>query len=97
MLGKDVSMNILKKSKDADVNKLKEQVKQLQDEIYHLQMQKDILEKTSEIKKDQGIFLEKLTNQEKTILIDALRPTYKLSQLLKSIDIPKSSYSYQKK
>lgn len=52
-------MNILKKSKDADVNKLKEQVKQLQDEIYHLQMQKDILEKTSEIKKDQGIFLEK--------------------------------------
>ena len=61
-------------------------------------MQKDILEKTGEIiKKDQGIYLEKLTNREKTILIDALRPKYKLSQLLSVINIPKSSYCYHKK
>jgi len=48
-------------------------------------MKKDILEKAGEIiKKTRGIFLEKLTNQEKIILIDidALRPKYKLSQLL---------------
>lgn len=98
LLGKDVSMSIRKKSKDTDVNQLKDQVKQLQDEIYHLQMQKNILEKAGEIiKKDQGIFLEELTNQEKTILIDALRPTYKLFELLKNIDIPKSSYGYHKR
>lgn len=98
LLGKDVSINKMKQPNDTDVNKLKDQVKQLQDEIYHLQMQKDILEKAGEIiKKDQGILLEELTNQEKTILIDVLRPIYKLSQLLTIIDIPKSSYSYHKR
>jgi len=98
LLGRGVSMSRPEKSKDTDVNKLKDQVKQLQDEIYHLQMQKGILEKAGElIKKAQGIFLEEMTNREKTILIDALRPTYKLSELLKSIDMPKSSYGYHKK
>lgn len=41
--------------------------------------------------------MEELTNQEKTILIDALRPKYKLTQLLTFINIPKSSYCYHKK
>ena len=46
----------------------------LQDDIYRLQMQKDILEKAAEIiKKDRGINLKNLTNKEKAILIDALR------------------------
>jgi transposase InsO family protein/transposase-like protein len=98
LLGKGVSINKMKKPSDTDVNNLKDQVKQLQDELSQLQMQKDILEKAGEIiKKDQGIFLEALTNQEKTTLIDALRPKYTLSQLLTSIDIPKSSYCYHKK
>ncbi len=98
LLGKGVPINKMNKSKDTDINKLKDQVKQLQEEVYYLQMQKDILEKAGEIiKKDQGIFLEKLTNKEKTILIDALRPKYRLSQLLSIIDIPKSSYCYHKK
>lgn len=98
LLGKGVPINKMNKSKDTDINKLKDQVKQLQEEVYYLQMQKDILEKTGEIiKKEQGIFLEKLTNREKTILIDALRPKYKLSQLLSFINIPKSSYCYHKK
>ena len=88
----------MKQPNDTDVNKLKDQVKQLQDELSYLQMQKDILEKAGEIiKKDQGIFLEALTNQEKTRLIDALRPKYTLSQLLTLINIPKSSYCYHKK
>src|SRR5690625_2682903 len=88
----------MNKSKETDINKLKEQVKQLQEEVYYLQIKKDILEKAGKIiKKDQGIFLEKLTHKEKTILIDALRPKYRLSQLLSIIDIPKSSYCYHKK
>ncbi|TRM11458.1 IS3 family transposase [Lentibacillus cibarius] len=98
LLGKDVSSNKVKKSHDTDVNQLQDQVKQLREEIYYLQMQKEILEKAGEmIKKDHGIILEKLTNQEKTRLIDAFRPKYKLSQLLAFIDIPKSSYCYHKK
>lgn len=98
LLGKGVPINKMNKAMDTDINKLKDQVKQLQEEVYYLQMQKDILEKAGEIiKKDQGIFLEKLTNKEKTILIDALRPKYRLTQLLSIIDIPKSSYCYHKK
>lgn len=98
LLGKGVSINKMEKSNETNVNKLKGQVKQLQDEIYQLQMQKDILEKAGEfIKKNQGVFLERFTNQEKTILIDALRPKYKLSLLLTFIDMPKSSYCYHKK
>lgn len=41
--------------------------------------------------------METLTNKEKAILIDALRPKYKLSQLLSVVNIPKSSYCYHKK
>lgn len=97
LLGKGVPTNNMNKSNDADIKNLKDQVKQLQEEVYYLRMQKDILEKAGEIiKKDQGIYLEKLTNREKTILIDALRPKYKLSQLLSVINIPKSSYCYHK-
>src|SRR5690554_1548787 len=98
LLGKGVPINKMSESTNTDINKLKDQVKQLQEEVYYLQMQKDILEKAGEIiKKDQGIFLEKLTNREKTILIDAIRPKYKLSQLLIIVDNPKSSYCYHKK
>src|SRR5699024_953969 len=58
-------------------------------------MEKDILEKAGAlIKKDQGINLAALTHQEKTILIDALRPKFKLTELLTFIHIPKSSYCY---
>ena len=38
----------MKKPSDTDVNKLKDQVKQLQDELSQLQMQKDIQEKAGE-------------------------------------------------
>lgn len=98
LLGKGVAIDKMKKITETDVNKLKQHVKQLQDEIYYLQMEKDILEKARElIKKEQGINLSKLTNQEKTILIDALRPKFKLTELLTFINIPKSSYCYHKK
>ena len=68
----------------------------MQDDIYRLQMQKDILEKAAEIiKKDRGINLKNLTNKEKAILIDALRKKYRLKNLLKELEISKSSYCYQ--
>lgn len=59
-------------------------------------MQKDILEKAAGIiKKDRGINLKNLTNKEKAILIDALRKKYRLKNLLKELEISKSSYCYQ--
>lgn len=54
-----------KESLEMEVNRLKEQ-------IHRLELEKDILEKTTDIiKKDPGINPKKLTNKEKTEVIDA--------------------------
>ena len=76
---------------------LVEQVEELKIEIHRLQMERDILEKAGELlKKGQGINLKTLTNQEKAVLIDALRDKYRLKTLLVVLDMAKSSYCYQK-
>jgi len=73
------------------------EIESLDKEIYRRKMEIDVLKKAAEIiKKDQGIDRQNLTNREKTILIDALRMEYPLNKLLVMIDIPKSSYFYQK-
>ena len=60
----------------ADVESLKKQ-------IYHLQMERAILEKAAEIiKKAQGINPRELENAEKARLIDALREAFSLKELL---------------
>jgi transposase InsO family protein/transposase-like protein len=62
-----------------------------------IQMEVDILEKTAEIiKKDPGIDPRKLDNKEKFCLIDALRKKHPLNDLLKRLDMAKSSYFYWK-
>lgn len=54
-------------------------VKQLEQDVYKLQLERDVLEKAGDIlKKEKGISLDKLTNREKVFLIDALRSKYKL-------------------
>lgn len=79
-----------KESLEAEVNRLKVQ-------IHRFELEKDILEKTTDIiKKDPGINPEKLTNKEKTEVIDALKNKYKLKELLHFLQLPKSSYFYQK-
>lgn len=76
--------------------KLSHQVEVLQQEVRRLQLEKDILEKAAEIiKKDKGISLKTLTNREKARVIDALRDKYLLKELLKILDMAKSSYCYQ--
>ncbi len=97
-LGKEVSAKVKprmdlpndKESLELEVNRLKEH-------IYRLELEKDILEKTSDIiKKDPGINSQRLTNKEKTEVIDALKTKYKLKELLHFLNLPKSSYFYQK-
>ena len=71
-------------------------LQQDQQEAFRARLQRDIYEKASElIKKEAGIDLDKLTNKEKAILINALRGTYSLKILLSEIKIAKSSYCYQ--
>ena len=109
-LGEEVARQIQSSEQDrldralARVLELEKQVEglsmdaeQLQREIAHLKMQKDILVKCAEVlKKDGGANLKSLSNKEKTLVIDALRPQYKLKDLLKALSLAKSSYCYQR-
>lgn len=80
-----------------EVSKLAKQADELSQQVYQLQLEKDILEKSAEvIKKEQGIKFQTLTNKEKTIVIDALRETYKLKELLSVFHMAKSSYCYHR-
>jgi transposase InsO family protein/transposase-like protein len=80
----------------AEKQSLSQQVEELKNEVFQLQLERDILEKAGEIlKKGQGINPETLTNREKAVLIDALRDKYRLELLLSTLRIAKSSYCYQ--
>jgi transposase-like protein len=109
LLGKEVPSSMPKdnnaeaagetvESLKADIEALKTDKAELEREVYRLNMEKDILEVTAElIKKDPGVDPASLTNAEKAILIDALRPRYGLADLLEGLSIPKSSYFYRRK
>ena len=52
---------------------LEAKVKRLENDVYKLQLERDILEKAGDIlKKEEGINLDQLTNREKVFLIDDL-------------------------
>lgn len=79
-----------------DIQTLEEQVSILQNQVYQLQLEKDILEGTIEIlKKDPGVDPKELTNQEKTSLIGALKSKHKLPKILQQLELSRSSYYYQ--
>ena len=90
------SLTIQNQALKAEKDKLNKQVELLHQEIYKLQLEKDVLEKAAEIiKKDKGISLTLLSNREKAIVINALRKSYPLKDLLKILHMAKSSYCYQ--
>ena len=97
ILGEDIEH--MKKQKKQllsnDKNTLAAEVESLKKQIYQQQIELDILKKAAEIiKKDQGINLKGLTNKEKASLIDALRESYPLKELLNHIKMARSSYFY---
>ena len=100
LLGEEISKTVKRPQKPLlpnDKDTLMKQLSDLKEQIYHKQMEVDILIKTAELlKKEQGIDQKTLTNKEKCRLIDALRETYPLNSLLAMIEIPKSSYFYQR-
>ncbi len=75
---------------------LEAEVEALRKEACRLQLENDVLKKAAGLlKKDKGISLEKLTNRDKAIVIDALRNRYLLKDLLLILNMAKSSYCYQ--
>lgn len=96
-----VTINSLEEAKEIiarykqSIEQLKEENRKLEERRHYAELEVAVLEKAAEIlKKDQGISLERLTNKEKTLVIDALRDLFPLKELLLILSISKSSYCY---
>jgi transposase InsO family protein/transposase-like protein len=90
------TINTTSEDLSTQVMNLEQQALLLQQQVHKLKLEKDALEKATElIKKAQGIKLQTLPNCEKAIIIDALRNDYCLKELLDLMNISKSSYFYQ--
>ena len=84
-------------SPDSHREELVSELERLQREVKRLKLEQDILKKANELlKKELGIDRLLLTNREKTQLVDALRSTYALSDLLAEVELPRSSYFYHR-
>jgi transposase InsO family protein/transposase-like protein len=76
---------------------LERQVESLRRDIRRLQLEHDLLKKANEIiKKGLGVDLQLLANREKTLLVDALKQTHALSDLLTELGLARSSYFYHR-
>ena len=69
---------------------LLKEVEELQEQVHQLQLEKALLEGAAELlKKGKGLNLLRLSNQEKTLLIDALRNQFNLKDLLQQLQLSK--------
>jgi transposase InsO family protein/transposase-like protein len=100
LLGHEASAS-MKRQQDSPPSservELEQQIEKLRRDLRRLQLEQDLLKKANELlKKDLGIGRQLLTNREKTQLVDALRPTYTLTELLHEVALPRSSYFYHR-
>lgn len=80
-----------------EVARLKEAQAERDKELFQTRLERDILEQTIVVlKKEKGVNNNELTNAEKALIIDALRPTYKLVTLLGALKQSKTTYQRQK-
>jgi putative transposase len=84
-------------TKDPDRAALEQEAESLRLAIRQLQLEHDLPKKANELlKKEMGIDLQLLSNREKTLLVDALRPTHGLPELLTRLGLPRSCYFYHR-
>lgn len=75
---------------------LRKENQELEKLNHRLRLENDVLEKAAEVlKKGRGVNLKTLKNNEKAIVIDALRDRYSLKELLSVLSMARSSYYYQ--
>ena len=100
LLGHDAPASMKRKQgapTSSDRADLEQQFETLQQDIRRPQLEKDVLKKANELlKKEMGIDQQPLTNREKTLLVDALRSTYTVTELLCEVGLPRSSYFYHR-
>ena len=98
LLGREAPASMKRHSESPPVpgtDELKQQVESLQRDIRRLQLEHDLLKKANELlKKGLGVAPQLLSNREKTLLVDALKHIYSLSELLTELDLARSSYFY---
>ncbi len=101
LLGREASAS-MKRHKDSeaipkqkDLTELQQHVELLERDIRRLQLEHDLLKKANELlKKGLGVAPQLLSNREKTLLVDALKNTYTLAELLAELKLARSSYFY---
>ncbi|WP_022981337.1 IS3 family transposase [Ideonella sp. B508-1] len=100
ILGHDAPASMKRKQGapvSSDRADLEQQLETLRQDIRRLRLEKDVLKKANELlKKELGIDQQPLTNREKTLLVDALRSSYSVTELLCELDLPRSSYFYHR-
>lgn len=70
----------------------------MQKKIKELELDVDILKETIKIlKKDPGVDMTMIKNNEKALIVDALKNKYALPLILEKLEFAKSSYYYQVK
>ena len=79
------------------INTLRQQVDALQGSIRRLQLEHDILKTANELlKRELGVTPQLLSNRDQTELVDALKHTYSLSEVLARLGLASSSYFYHR-
>ncbi len=100
LLGREVTASMkrhIESPQAPERAELERQVESLRRDVRQLQLEHDILKKANELlKKGLGVDLQLLTNREKTLLVDALRQTYALSELFAGLGLARSSYFYHR-
>lgn len=78
------------------IRELERRKRELEEEIRRLALRRDVMEGTVELLgKDRSADPRTLTNREKALLVESLRPAHKLGELLEAVGLAKSSYRYQ--
>lgn len=81
-----------------DLTELERQAESLRRDNRKLKLENDLLKKANELlKKSLGVDLQLLSNREKTLLADALKQTYALSELFAELNLARSTYFYRKR
>ncbi len=98
LLGKEVpcKMPDSPNKQAGDAAGLEARAAELEDQVRKLELKKAILEGTVELLgKDPGADPNRLTNREKTLLVQSMRPEWPLNVLLDEVGLARSSHQYQ--
>ena len=97
LLDEEVPCKMPRKPDGRTIEELEEHAASLRRDIGRLELRRAILEGTVELPgKDRSADPKMLTDREKTVLVESLRPAHKLNVLLDAVGMAKSSHRYQR-